>query len=169
MGKTIEFTLNGRRVKVDVDPNDLLLDVLREKMNIYSPKYACGDGECGTCTVIVDGKAVLSCLILAMEVEGREVTTLEGLEGDKVLEKLREEFSANHAVQCGYCTPGFLLASRELLLEKLERPTLTRTEIKGHLKGNLCRCTGYLQVMEAVESTFKDLTGKEVVKEEVEM
>lgn len=166
MKKSIEFTLNGRRVKVDVDPNDILLDVLREKLAVFSPKYACGDGECGACVVLLDGKAVLSCLILAMEVEGREVTTLEGLEGDSVLEKLREKFSENHAVQCGYCTNGFLLVSRELLLEKLRSPTLTRAEVKDYLKGNLCRCTGYLQIVEAVEMAFKDITGKEVIKEE---
>jgi carbon-monoxide dehydrogenase small subunit len=166
MKKPVEFILNGRRVRVEVDPNELLLDVLREKLGIYSPKYACGDGECGACVVLMDGKAVLSCLLLAVEVEGREITTLEGLDGDNVLEKLREKFSENHAVQCGYCTPGFLLASRELLLRKLKSPVLTRSEIKDHLKGNLCRCTGYLQIVEAVEMAFKDLTGKEVMREE---
>lgn len=164
--KTIEFTVNGRKVKVDVEPNDILLDVLREKVGIYSPKYGCGDGECGACTVLIDGKVALSCLTLAMEVEGKNVTTLEGLEGDKVLETLRKAFSEHHAVQCGYCTAGFLLTSRELLLEKMEKQSLTRDEIKEFLKGNLCRCTGYQQIIEAIEAAFKELTGKEVIKEE---
>lgn len=165
MVKIFELTVNGRKTRVEGEPNDVLLDVVRDKLGIYSPKYGCGDGECGACTVLVDGKGVLSCLTLAAEVEGKEITTLEGLAGDKVLEALRNAFSANHALQCGYCTPGFLLNARELLLEKLERSALTRMEIKEHLKGNLCRCTGYYQIIEAVEAAFKELTGKEVTKE----
>ncbi len=148
MKKLIEFTLNGRKVRVEVEPNELLLNVLREKLCLTGTKYACGIGECGACTVLVDGEAVLSCLTLAIEVDGKNVVTIEGLAKDGKLDVIQEAFLDEGAVQCGYCIPGFILTAKALLKEN---PSPTEDEIREYIKGNLCRCTGYVNIVRAIK------------------
>lgn len=128
-------------------PNDLLLNVLREDLVLTGTKYGCGMGECGACTVLVDGEPVLSCLTLAVTVEGKEVTTIEGLARDGRLHPLQESFLEHGAVQCGYCTPGMILAAKALLDRN---PHPTEEEVRDYLRGNLCRCTGYSAIVKAV-------------------
>lgn len=143
----IEFTLNGEKMRVQVEPNELLLNLLREKLHLTGTKYGCGIGECGACTVLLDGEPVLSCLILAAEINGREVTTIEGLGRDDELDKVQEAFIEEGAVQCGFCTPGFIITAKSLLMEK-HRPS--EEEVREYIKGNLCRCTGYVNIVRAI-------------------
>lgn len=143
----LKFSLNGRPVEVDVPPGRRLLDLLREDLGLTGTKEGCGEGECGACTVIVNGKPRLACLTLAIQVEGKEVVTVEGLSREGKLHPLQEAFVEAAGVQCGFCTPGFLLAAQALLLEN---PHPTREEVREWLSGNLCRCTGYEQIVEAV-------------------
>ncbi len=155
----IAFTLNGEPCEVAFAPHKTLLEVLREDLNLTGTKHGCELGECGTCAVLVDGKPVLSCLVLGVSVEGREVTTVEGLQlPDGQLHPLQTAFADLGAAQCGYCTPGFLLTAKELL-EKNPRPT--RLEIQQALSGNLCRCTGYLKIYEAVELAAAKMRGEQ--------
>lgn len=150
----LRFRLNGREVAVDVHPGRRLLDLLRDDLGLTGTKEGCGEGECGACTVIVDGKPRLSCLTAAIQVEGKEVLTVEGLARAGKLHPLQEAFVETAGVQCGFCTPGLLLASYALLQEN---PQPTRDEIREYLSGNLCRCTGYAQVVEAVERAARRL------------
>jgi len=144
----LEFTLNERRRKFDVEPNQLLINLLREKLYLTGTKYGCGIGECGACTVLVDGEPVLSCLTLAVDVHGRNVTTIEGLtEGDEI-DVVQKAYLEEGAVQCGFCTPGFIMTTKALLKEN---PIPTEEEIKEYLKGNYCRCTGYINIIKAVK------------------
>lgn len=143
----VRFRLNGRPVEVDVHSGRRLLDLLREDLGLTGTKEGCGEGECGACTVIVDGKPRLACLTLAIQVEGKEVITVEGLSREGKLHPLQEAFVETAGVQCGFCTPGFLLAAQALLLKN---PNPTREEVREWLGGNLCRCTGYEQIVEAV-------------------
>ncbi len=154
MGKVIEFILNGKPVKVYVEPNELLINVLRDKLGLTGAKYGCGIGECGACTVLLDGEPVLACLTLAMEVEGREVTTIEGLAKDTELDAIQKAFLEEAAVQCGFCTPGFILTAKALLKEN---PSPTEEEIKEYLRGNLCRCTGYVNIIKAIKKASEKL------------
>ena len=149
MKKTITLTLNGETRAVDVEPNDILLDVVRDKLGVKSPKYGCGRGDCGSCTVIMDGKTVRSCLILAIEADGSEIVTVEGLCRDG-LTPLQEAFLKHNAFQCGYCAPGMTLAATELL-ERKAKPS--REEIQEAIAGNLCRCTGYTAIIDAILET----------------
>jgi len=142
------FHINGEDRTVAVLPYHSLLEVIREELNLPGTKHGCEVGECGTCTVLVDGKPILSCLALAVEYQDRAIVTVEGLAKDGKPHPLQETFADLGAAQCGYCTPGFLCAADALLREK---PTPTREEIKDALSGNLCRCTGYLKIFEAVE------------------
>jgi aerobic-type carbon monoxide dehydrogenase small subunit (CoxS/CutS family) len=153
----LEFALNGERTEVAFAPHKTLLEVLREDLGLMGTKHGCELGECGTCAVLVDGRSVLSCLVLGLDIEDREVTTIEGmaLEGGK-LHPLQETFADLGAAQCGYCTPGFLLVSQELLKAN---PQPSREEIKEALSGNLCRCTGYLKIYEAVELAAARMRG----------
>lgn len=146
--KRIRFELNGEKVSVSVDAGCRLIDLLRTTLGLTGTKEGCGIGNCGACTVIMDGKAVNSCLTPAAAADGRCVLTVEGLMKDEKLHPLQEAFAAHHAVQCGFCTPG-LLMSAKALLDKNPRPD--RQEIKRAIAGNLCRCTGYEQVIEAIE------------------
>lgn len=144
----VRLTVNGERRRVWVAPNELLLNVLRERLHLTGTKYGCGIGECSACTVHVDGRLALSCLILAVAVDGSEVLTVEGLAGrDGELHPLQESFIRHAAFQCGYCTPGMLLTAKSLL-EEVPHPT--EEEIRDYLKGNLCRCTGYAAIVRAV-------------------
>jgi aerobic-type carbon monoxide dehydrogenase small subunit (CoxS/CutS family) len=144
----VEFNLNGRRRRVDVEPNQLLLNLLREELGLTGTKYGCGIGVCGACTVLLDGEPVLSCLTLAVEVDGREVETIEGLGKGEGLDPLQEAFMEAGAIQCGFCTPGFIMTAKALLREN---PEPTEREIREYLKGNLCRCTGYVNIVKAVK------------------
>jgi aerobic-type carbon monoxide dehydrogenase small subunit (CoxS/CutS family) len=154
----IEFTLNEEAVEVAFAPHKTLLEVLREDLNLTGTKHGCELGECGTCTVLVDGRAVLSCLVLGLDVEGRQVMTVEGMSEEGRLHPLQDTFADLGAAQCGYCTPGFLLVAKELL-EANPRPS--REEIKEALSGNLCRCTGYIKIYEAVELAAARMRGEE--------
>lgn len=144
----LRLTVNGQRHHVVAPVQKTLLEVLREEMGLTGTKHGCELGECGTCGVLVDGRFVLSCLTLPVEVEGREITTVEGLAEGPRLHPLQAAFAELGAAQCGYCTPGFLLAAKGLLDTT---PQPTREEIQDALSGTLCRCTGYLKIFEAVE------------------
>ena len=153
----IGFVLNGEAAEVAFAPHKTLLEVLREDLALTGTKHGCELGECGTCTVLVDGRSILSCLMLGLDVEGREVTTVEGMAENGKLHPLQDTFSDLGAAQCGYCSPGFLLAAKELI-EKSPKPS--RDEIKEALSGNLCRCTGYIKIYEAVELAAARLRGE---------
>jgi carbon-monoxide dehydrogenase small subunit len=146
MTRTITFTINGKARKEPVETNTLLVNLIRERLTLTGTKYACGIGECGACTVLINGKPALSCLTLAAEADGKDIVTIEGL-NDKISTVLRETFLEEGAVQCGFCTPGFLVMSSYLLKEK---PKPTEDEVKRYIKGNLCRCTGYIGVIRAI-------------------
>jgi carbon-monoxide dehydrogenase small subunit len=147
------FTLNGDRVKTEIESHWSLLQLLRDHLELTGTKEGCGKGECGTCTVIVDGKAVNSCLYPAMELEGREVLTIEGLaDGEGNLHPIQKAFVEHGAVQCGFCTPGMLMSAKALLDEK---PKPSEEEIRTAIAGNFCRCTGYVQIIEAIMAASK--------------
>lgn len=154
----IRLTVNREPVEVAFAPHKTLLEVLREDLGLTGTKHGCELGECGTCTVIVDHQPVLSCLVLGLACEGREVETVEGMAAGPTLHPLQETFADLGAAQCGYCTPGFLLAAKALLESN---PDPTRQEIKQSLAGNLCRCTGYLKIYEAVELAAARLRGEQ--------
>ncbi len=154
MPRRIRFRLNGEWVEVDVEPNELLLNVLREKFGLTGAKYGCGIGECGACTVLVDGEPVLSCLTLAVDVDGKDVVTIEGLARDDELHVLQKAFLEHGAVQCGYCTPGFILTAKRLLEEN---PDATEEEIREYIRGNICRCTGYVNIVRAIKAAAEEL------------
>jgi aerobic-type carbon monoxide dehydrogenase small subunit (CoxS/CutS family) len=154
----INFDLNGEAAEVAFAPHKTLLEVLREDLALTGTKHGCELGECGTCTVLVDGRSILSCLMLGLDAEGREVTTIEGMAESGVLHPLQDTFADTGAAQCGYCSPGFLLAAKELIDKS---PNPTRDEIKEALSGNLCRCTGYIKIYEAVELAAARMRGEE--------
>jgi len=146
--KRIKFKLNGEVVEVDVEPNELLLNVLRERFHLTGTKYSCGLGECGACTVLVDGEPVLACLTLAVDVDGKEVITIEGLAKNGELDSIQRAFAEEGAIQCGFCTPGFIIVTKALLTEN---PNPTEEEIREYIRGNLCRCTGYVNIVKAIK------------------
>jgi aerobic-type carbon monoxide dehydrogenase small subunit (CoxS/CutS family) len=148
----IRLAVNGETTDVAFAPYKTLLEVLREDLNLCGTKHGCELGECGACAVVLDGRPVLSCLVLGVECDGREVTTVEGLAADGQLHPLQETFARLGAAQCGYCTPGFLVTAKALLAEN---PRPTRQQIAEALSGNLCRCTGYQQIFEAVEAAIQ--------------
>lgn len=143
----IRFTVNGRKVDREVTADSRLLDLLRDDLHLTGTKEGCGEGECGACTVLIDGKAVNSCLVLAPQADGKDILTVEGLaKGDK-LHPIQRAFVEKGAVQCGFCTPGFIMSTYALLKES---PNPSNEEILTALEGNLCRCTGYTKIIEAV-------------------
>ncbi len=144
---TLRFRVNGRPVELQVPPGRRLLDVLRQDLGLTGTKEGCGEGECGACTVLVDGKPRLACLTAAVQVDGKDVVTIEGLAQGGQLHPVQEAFIQTAGVQCGFCTPGLIMAAYALLKEN---PRPTREEVREYLAGNLCRCTGYAQVVEAV-------------------
>jgi len=150
----IKITVNGRRRRFDVEPNKLLLNLIRNELYMTGTKYGCGIGECGACTVLLDGEAVLACMILAVDADGRCVETVEGVaDGDK-LDPIQEAYIEEGAIQCGYCTPGFIMTTKALLKEN---PDPSEVEIREYLKGNYCRCTGYVNIVKAVQSAAEKL------------
>jgi carbon-monoxide dehydrogenase small subunit len=155
----IRLKVNGEEREVLAPVHHTLLEVLREEMGLTGTKHGCELGECGTCTVLVDGRPLLSCLTLPLECEGREVTTVEGLASSGSLHPLQQAFAELGAAQCGYCTPGFLLVAEELLRHE---PRPKRAQIAEALAGNLCRCTGYLKIFEAVELAAERMRGEPV-------
>ena len=146
--KTIHFTLNGRPTQVDIEPDELLIDVLRYKLSMTGTKKGCGEGECGACTILLDGRPVNSCLIPAMKAQGKKMITIEGLAPGETLHPIQESFLEAGAVQCGFCSPGAILSTKALLDEQ-KNPT--ESDIKKALSGHICRCTGYVQIVDAVK------------------
>jgi carbon-monoxide dehydrogenase small subunit len=144
---TVTFTLNGARVSIETSPGRRVLDLLRGDLGLTAAKEGCGSGECGACAILVDGVAKLSCLMLAAQLEGREVVTAEGLGTVENPHPIQQAFAAQGAVQCGYCTPGMTIASAELLT-RTSSPD--RAEVREAISGNLCRCTGYVKIVDAV-------------------
>lgn len=155
--RTIELTVNGRTVEESVGPMETLQSVLRERLGQTDTKIGCKQGGCGSCTVLVDGEPVVSCLLPAEEVEGQEITTVEGLTENGELHPLQEAFFDNFAAQCGYCTPGMIMTSKALLDRN---PDPSEEEIETALGGNICRCTGYEPIIEAVEDAASEMNGQ---------
>jgi aerobic-type carbon monoxide dehydrogenase small subunit (CoxS/CutS family) len=161
--KTIAITINvnAEEYTLNVPVNRTLLQVLREDLNLVGTKYGCGTGECGSCTVLLDGKeAVLSCLTLAATMNGANITTIEGLEKDGGLDPVQEAFVEKHAIQCGFCTPGMVMKTKSILAHN---PNPTEDEIRSQLEGNICRCTGYVKIIDAVKYA-SELNLSETVK-----
>ncbi|MBN2017354.1 MAG: (2Fe-2S)-binding protein [Candidatus Cloacimonetes bacterium] len=152
--KEITFTLNDKKVSINVDPMRRLIDVIRDDFHLTGTKEGCGIGECGACTVIVDKKTVCSCLMLIGQVEGKDVITIEGIEKDGELSPLQKNFIKYGAIQCGFCTPGMIMSATALLMDN---PHPTQEEIRIAISGNLCRCTGYVQIIEAIQATAEEL------------
>ena len=149
MSRTITVTLNGKPAAWHVEDYQTLLHVLREVAHLYGAREGCGQGVCGACTVLVDGQPISSCLALAALVDGRAITTIEGLALGDVLDPLQQAFVDHGALQCAYCTPGFVLSAKALLAEN---PDATEEQIRDYLAGNLCRCTGYVKIIDAVQA-----------------
>lgn len=156
MKQEIEFTINGERRKLAVKPNELLLDVIREDLGLTGTKYGCGTGECGACTVLIEGEPVLSCLTLAVAADRKTITTIEGIGTDENPHPLQQAFVETGAVQCGFCTPGMILSAKALLDKN---PNPTEHEIKMAIAGNLCRCTGYVKIIEAIKLAAERMGG----------
>lgn len=151
----LEFLLNGQPVSVEVDAGKMLVDVLRDDLGMKSVKKACGEGECGACTVIMDGLAVASCIMPAGHAQGSQITTVEGLATDGHLHPLQEAFLEEGAVQCGFCTPGMLMSAKALL-DANPRPT--RQQIREAISGNICRCTGYKKIISAIARAADEIS-----------
>ncbi|HNS76431.1 (2Fe-2S)-binding protein [Mesotoga prima] len=150
----ISFTLNNERLSMDVVEDMRLLDFLRDELGLTGTKEGCGEGECGACTVIIDGKAVNSCLVLLPEIDGSEVTTIEGLSKDGELDTIQKAFVDEGAVQCGFCTPGMIMSAKALL-DRNDSPS--DEEIMEAIEGNLCRCTGYYKIIQAIKIAAENL------------
>jgi aerobic-type carbon monoxide dehydrogenase small subunit (CoxS/CutS family) len=145
----LTMSVNGQQVSIEVEADELLVDALRDRLGLTGTKIGCSEGECGACTVIMDGEAVLSCLIPALRAQGSEVLTIEGLSDGDTLHPIQQAFVEHGAVQCGYCIPGFVLSAKALLDRN---PHPNRDQIKEAIAGNLCRCTGYVKIIEAIEA-----------------
>jgi len=156
MKETIGFRLNGEAVSLAVDPSRLLLWVLRYDLGLTGSKYGCGKGLCGACTVLVDRRAVRSCLLQVKAVEGKEVTTIEGLAKNGELHPLQKAFVEHDALQCGYCIPGMIMSAYSLLLNT---PQPSRSQIVRHMEGNLCRCGVHKRIIQAIKTTAKEMGG----------
>jgi carbon-monoxide dehydrogenase small subunit len=147
MKRVIELNVNGLSYDVVSSPEDLLIDVLRQKLDLSGTKKGCGQGDCGTCTVLIDGRRALACLTLAIACQGKQILTIEGMEQNGVLHPIQQAFIDKGAIQCGFCTPGMVMSAKALLDE---HPSPTEHEIKLGISGNLCRCTGYVKIVDAV-------------------
>ncbi len=158
MKRVIHFTLNGEEIDALAQDNMTMVDFLRKEMHLTGTKRGCEEGECGACTILLDGNAVDSCMMLAVEADGHEVVTIEGLQKDGVLHPIQKEFIDKWALQCGFCTPGMILSAVSLLSEN---PHPTEHEIRDAIAGNLCRCTGYAKIVEAIDAAAK-IMAKEV-------
>jgi aerobic-type carbon monoxide dehydrogenase small subunit (CoxS/CutS family) len=143
------INVNGKQQRFDVEPNTLLLNLIRDEMSLTGTKYGCGIGECGACTVLLDGDAVLACMMLAVDADGHRVDTVEGLSDGNKLHPIQQAYLDEGAVQCGFCTPGFIMSTKALLDKN---PNPNEAEIREYLNGNICRCTGYVNIVKAVQS-----------------
>ena len=152
----VSIVVNGRKVERDVEPRTLLVHFLREELDLTGTNIGCETSLCGACTILMDGKAVKSCTQLAVQADGTSVTTIEGLAGEEGLQPLQQSFWDNHGLQCGYCTPGMILAAVDLLQNN---PTPSEQEIRKGLKGNLCRCTGYHNIVKAIHAAGQAMSG----------
>jgi carbon-monoxide dehydrogenase small subunit len=152
MNQSIEFRVNGKKAQLSVGGNQTLLELLRDQLDLTGTKRGCDSGDCGACTVLVDGQPVNACLVLAAEVAGSDITTIEGLGQDDKLHPLQQAFVDYNAVQCGFCTPGMILMASALLDEN---PHPTEGDIRQYLQGNLCRCTGYSKIVQAIQAAVK--------------
>jgi carbon-monoxide dehydrogenase small subunit len=159
MKSFVQLTINGQPVEAVVEPNRTLLQFLREDLGLTGTKHGCGLGDCGACTVILDGQPVNSCLVLAIQANGREVLTIEGLAENGKLHPIQQAFVDKGAIQCGFCTPGMILSAKALLDAN---PKPTEQEIRMAISGNLCRCTGYQKIVEAIDEAAKTIQGMEV-------
>ena len=148
------ITINSREREFDVPPSTLLLNLLRDELGLTGAKYGCGIGECGACTVHVDGEPVLGCMTLVVDCDGKSVETIENLSDGKELHPIQQAYLDEGAVQCGFCTPGFIMTTKALLTEN---PDPSEAEIRNYLKGNLCRCTGYVNIVKAVQKAARDM------------
>jgi carbon-monoxide dehydrogenase small subunit len=157
MDKNITFTINNEEKSLLVKTHWTLLRVIRDELRLTGTKEGCGEGECGSCTVLVNGEAVNSCLMLAVDVDGKSVETIEGLARDGKLHPLQKSFVEKGAIQCGFCTPGMIMASKALLEEN---PTLSEDELRYRMAGNLCRCTGYTKIVEAIMDVAEHSEGE---------
>ena len=155
--KNIKLRVNGQEYYVEIDENQRLLDVLRENLRLTGTKEGCGEGECGACTVIMEGVTVNSCMIMAFQAEGKEIITIEGMETKVGIHPIQQAFLDEGAVQCGFCIPGMVLSAKVILDEK---PTPTREEIREAISGNLCRCTGYNKIVDAIQTASKYIRAK---------
>ena len=154
MKQLLKFILNGEDVEIYVSPGQMLMDVIRDDLHMYGTKKGCGLGECGACTVIMDGKAVTSCLIPALKAQGATVETIEGIGAPEKLHPIQESFIKHGAVQCGYCIPGMIMSSKALLDVN---PNPTPAEVKTAISGNICRCTGYVKIEKAILEAAKEM------------
>ena len=152
MNQTVEFSINGRKTQLSVGSNQTLLELLREQLDLTGTKRGCDSGDCGACTVLMDGQPVNACLILAAEVSGSDITTIEALGQHDKLHPLQQAFVDYNAVQCGFCTPGMILTASALLDEN---PDPTEGDIRQYLQGNLCRCTGYGKIVQAIQAAVR--------------
>ncbi len=152
----INLTVNGKMHILEVEPQERLLDMLRLKLKLTGAKEGCGEGECGACTVIMNGEAVNSCMVLAYQARDAEILTIEGLAPAGGLDVIQQSFIDNGAIQCGYCTPGMIMSTKALLMKNTSP---TAAEIKEALAGNLCRCTGYINIVKAVKAAANELNG----------
>jgi carbon-monoxide dehydrogenase small subunit len=148
MKHTINFTVNGDIYEILVEPNEILVDVIRNRLGLTGTKEGCGTGHCGACTVLIDGRSVNSCLTLAIEVDGKNIFTIEGVAKDGELHEIQKAFINEGAIQCGFCSPGMVLSAKALLDEN---PYPTEEEIRRGIAGNLCRCTGYKKIIKAIQ------------------
>lgn len=156
MQTVIVLKVNGENYRLIVRPHESLLDVLREKLNLTGTKKGCNEGDCGACTVIMDGRPVNSCLVLAVEADGSEIMTIEGLASGRQLHPLQEAFVTYGALQCGFCTPGMIMSAKALLDSN---PEPTEDEIRKAISGNICRCTGYVKIVQAIREAAKAMEG----------
>ncbi len=152
--RRVEITVNGTRREVDVEPRDLLVYVLREQLTLTGTNVGCDTTTCGACTVLLDGRSVKACTVLAVQADGREVTTIEGIARNGDLHPLQQAFHEQHALQCGYCTPGMIMAALGLIQENGE---LSEEEIRAGLEGNMCRCTGYHNIVKAIQQAARQM------------
>lgn len=150
----IKLNVNDKDYEVEVKPHWTLLQVIRDQLGLTGTKYGCGTGECGACTVLIDGKPMTSCLVLAASAEGRKIVTIEGISGDDTLHPLQQAFIEEGAIQCGYCTPGMILTALAFLRRN---PHPTEEEVRRAIDGNLCRCTGYVKIVRAILKASKSL------------
>ena len=154
----IELTINGKKKEVETTTSTRLLDLIRDDLHLTGTKEGCGKGECGACTVIMNGELAVSCLVLALQADGADITTIEGIGNDKCLDPIQEAFIETGAVQCGFCTPGMILAAKKLLEEN---PHPDEEEIKRGISGNLCRCTGYQKIIDAIKLAANRLSSSD--------